>query len=251
MVGDRIPVWARFSTPVQTNPGAYPASYTMGIGSLSWGVKWSGCGINHPPPSSTEVKERVDLYFHSPSGFYGLFWSELYLFPTWTMFFHCQLCVLGSLYEARVTETSFRMPMDEGIATEKKYCKCLYRSPIGQCNPPEKTSLGCCLNHCTKAASTLLSHVNVWPLTASFNVLMMWKWLDSASGLCVGCMSASHCMEFCCSCTLWGWKQSCRRMLPFVFDVRIQILKSSTVLDSFMSLHGLKCQIMQSISCEF
>ena len=26
------------------------------------GVKRSGRGVNHPPPSSAEVKERVDLY---------------------------------------------------------------------------------------------------------------------------------------------------------------------------------------------
>ena len=33
-LGDRIPVGARFSTPVQTDPGAYPASYirTMSTG---------------------------------------------------------------------------------------------------------------------------------------------------------------------------------------------------------------------------
>jgi hypothetical protein len=35
--GDRIPVGARFSAPVQTGPGAYPASYAMGTGSLSRG----------------------------------------------------------------------------------------------------------------------------------------------------------------------------------------------------------------------
>jgi hypothetical protein len=35
--GDRIPVGARFSTPVQTGPGAYPASYSMGTGCLFWG----------------------------------------------------------------------------------------------------------------------------------------------------------------------------------------------------------------------
>jgi hypothetical protein len=34
--GHRIPVGARFSAPVQTGPGAQPASYTMGTGSLSW-----------------------------------------------------------------------------------------------------------------------------------------------------------------------------------------------------------------------
>jgi len=32
------------------------------------GVKQMGCGIEHKPPSSAEVKERVDLYFYSPSG---------------------------------------------------------------------------------------------------------------------------------------------------------------------------------------
>jgi hypothetical protein len=25
-------------------------------------------GVNHPPPSSVEVKERVELYHYSPSG---------------------------------------------------------------------------------------------------------------------------------------------------------------------------------------
>jgi hypothetical protein len=58
---------ARFSVPVQTGPGAYPASYTMGTGSLP-GVKRSGRGVDHPPPSSAEVKERVELYLYSPSG---------------------------------------------------------------------------------------------------------------------------------------------------------------------------------------
>jgi hypothetical protein len=32
------------------------------------GVKWPGRGIDHPPPSSSEVKERVELYLYSPSG---------------------------------------------------------------------------------------------------------------------------------------------------------------------------------------
>ena len=50
----------KFSAPVQTGPGAHPASYTMGTGSFS-GVKRPGRGVDHSPPYSAEVKERVEL----------------------------------------------------------------------------------------------------------------------------------------------------------------------------------------------
>jgi len=55
----------RFSTTVQTGPGAHPASYIMGTGSFL-GIKWPGRGVDHTPPPSTEVKERVELYLYSP-----------------------------------------------------------------------------------------------------------------------------------------------------------------------------------------
>jgi hypothetical protein len=32
------------------------------------GVKRLGRGVDHPPPSSAEVKERVELYLYSPFG---------------------------------------------------------------------------------------------------------------------------------------------------------------------------------------
>jgi len=51
-------VGARFSAPVQTGPGGHPASYTMDTGSFP-GVKQLGRGVDHPPPSSAEGKERV------------------------------------------------------------------------------------------------------------------------------------------------------------------------------------------------
>jgi hypothetical protein len=47
--------------------GAHPASYTMGTGSFL-GVKKPGHGVDHPLPSSTEVKERVELYLYTPFG---------------------------------------------------------------------------------------------------------------------------------------------------------------------------------------
>ena len=57
----------RFSAPVQTGPGAHPASYTMGTGTFP-GVKRPGRGYDHPLPSSAEVQKRVELYLYSPSG---------------------------------------------------------------------------------------------------------------------------------------------------------------------------------------
>ena len=51
---------ARFSSPFQTGPGTDPAPYTVGIGPFP-GVKWLGCGVDHPTPSCAEVKEIVEL----------------------------------------------------------------------------------------------------------------------------------------------------------------------------------------------
>jgi hypothetical protein len=65
--GDRIPVGARFSAPVQIGPGTYPASCTVGTVSFS-GLKWPGLGVDHPSTSTAEVIERVELYLYSPSG---------------------------------------------------------------------------------------------------------------------------------------------------------------------------------------
>jgi hypothetical protein len=65
---DRIPVGTRFFAPAQTGPGTHPTSYTMGTVSLSPGVKRPGRGVNHPTPSSAEVKGRIELYLYSASG---------------------------------------------------------------------------------------------------------------------------------------------------------------------------------------
>jgi len=64
---DRIPVGARFSTPIQTGPEAHLVYYVMGTGSFP-GVKWLGRGFDHSPPSSAKVQERIELYLYSTSG---------------------------------------------------------------------------------------------------------------------------------------------------------------------------------------
>ena len=60
---------ARFSAPVQTGPATHSASYIMGTGTLSRGVKRPMRGVDHPPTCSAEVKERVEIYLYSHSGF--------------------------------------------------------------------------------------------------------------------------------------------------------------------------------------
>jgi len=57
---------ARFSAPVQTGPGTRLASCSRGTGALP-GVKRPWHGVDHPPQSRAEVKDRVELYFYSPS----------------------------------------------------------------------------------------------------------------------------------------------------------------------------------------
>jgi hypothetical protein len=59
--------WEGFSAPVQTGPGAHPASYTMGTGSFRGGGSVRGLALSHPPPSRAEVKERVELYLYPTS----------------------------------------------------------------------------------------------------------------------------------------------------------------------------------------
>ena len=56
--GDRIPVRARFSAPVQTGPGAHPASYTMGTGSFPGVKSGPGRDTDPSPPSSAVVKKE-------------------------------------------------------------------------------------------------------------------------------------------------------------------------------------------------
>ena len=58
------PGGVKFSSPVQIGRGAHPASCTMGTGP-SPGVKRPRRGVDHPPPSTAEVKEREQPYLYS------------------------------------------------------------------------------------------------------------------------------------------------------------------------------------------
>jgi hypothetical protein len=56
----------RFSTPVQTGPGAHPAFCIMNMVSFLVG-KQLGCSVDRPLPSSAEVKEIAELYLYTMS----------------------------------------------------------------------------------------------------------------------------------------------------------------------------------------
>jgi hypothetical protein len=64
-------VGATFSAPVQTGPGAHPASSTIET-VVFLGVKRPGRSVDHPPPSSAEVEVRVELYSTPPLDLRGL-----------------------------------------------------------------------------------------------------------------------------------------------------------------------------------
>jgi hypothetical protein len=60
-----------------------PSAYcTVAAASISLGINWSGRDVNHPPPSSTEVEERVEPYLYSP---FGPSWPVV----GWTLPFIC------------------------------------------------------------------------------------------------------------------------------------------------------------------
>jgi hypothetical protein len=66
--------WGR-DFPHPSKPALGPIQPPVhGVPSVSWGVKRPGQGIDQPP-SSAEVKERVELYFYSP---FGPSWSVLW-----------------------------------------------------------------------------------------------------------------------------------------------------------------------------
>jgi hypothetical protein len=70
--GDRIPVGARFSAPVQTGPGANPASCTMCTGSFSGIESGRGVTLSPHPLLVLRSKNRVGYTSTLPKGIRGL-----------------------------------------------------------------------------------------------------------------------------------------------------------------------------------
>ena len=70
--GDRIPVEAKFSTPVQTSPEAHPASCTMGTGCFP-GVRCSR-GVTLTPHPLLVPRSKIEQSYTSvlPKGRHGL-----------------------------------------------------------------------------------------------------------------------------------------------------------------------------------
>ena len=108
--GQGIEFWGGgFSAPVQTSPGACPASCTTGTGSFL-GIKWPGHGADHPPPSKRQGQERVGLYLYSP--------SEPQCPVTWRTFHMCMLSFYKSLGLVTVLIPCFAYPLH----SETFYC---------------------------------------------------------------------------------------------------------------------------------
>jgi hypothetical protein len=70
---------ATFFAHVQIDPGAHPASCTMGTGSFPE-VKRPGRGADHPPPSSAEVEKGYSYTSIHPLGQFKPVMGVLYLF---------------------------------------------------------------------------------------------------------------------------------------------------------------------------
>jgi hypothetical protein len=57
---------ARFSAPIQTDPGAHPASCTMGTGSFPGVESGRGVTLTPHPLLVPRSKNRLELYLYSP-----------------------------------------------------------------------------------------------------------------------------------------------------------------------------------------
>ena len=124
-----MPIGARFSAPVQTGPEAHPTSYTTGTESFP-GVNRPGRGVDHPPPSSAEVKERVEVYLYSP---FGPLWSIL----GWNLPLRFVITTIRTATPGNEQSTGMLKWNDSGLPPR---CKSDHHSSA---LPLKKVSIGC------------------------------------------------------------------------------------------------------------
>ena len=78
--GDRILLGGEIFCTRPDRPWGPPRLLYNGYRVTFPGVKQPELGVDHPPESSSEVRERVELYLYSPLGLHGLFLGEIYLY---------------------------------------------------------------------------------------------------------------------------------------------------------------------------
>ena len=66
--GNRIPVWGEIFRTLPGRPWGPPSLLYDRYRDSPGGKERPGRGVDHPPQSSAEVKERVELYLYAPSG---------------------------------------------------------------------------------------------------------------------------------------------------------------------------------------
>jgi hypothetical protein len=98
---------SRFSAPVQTGPGANPASWTMGTGSfprVKWPVAW-----RWPPTSRAEVEEIVEIHLYSPLWAFVAYSGATFMFKLTCLILNFLLSVRSCLL---LRETSVLVNLD-------------------------------------------------------------------------------------------------------------------------------------------
>ena len=166
---------ARFSAPVQTGPGAHPASYTVGTRSFP-GAKRPGRGADHPPTSGAKVKERVELYFYSPSG------------PSWPVLGWPLPLLYTHLDHKRnydIVEELKAEPVDKPIRYKSNWLRHVtginssrMAKVMLNCRPLGRRRLGGTLKRLLDEVETGLSMSNWWRVT----MMMIW-WLRLYFGM--------------------------------------------------------------------
>ena len=88
--GDRFPVGGEIFRSRPDRRWGPPSLLYSGYQASYLGVKRPGRGVDHPLSSSTEIKERVELYLCSPSPsvLYGRLLSHLYLLPYYYYYYY-------------------------------------------------------------------------------------------------------------------------------------------------------------------